>query len=428
MSLALALDRSVRTTSIDGHLHVASSHISKATVNPYKGSEIPDWERLGLKPDQIYNLFRDPDELARAAPTFNNIPLLSRHVPVSSEAPQHELIMGSTGTDCVFMEPYLDNSLVIWDGGAIAGIDTGQQRELSCAYRYVADMTPGTHKGLRYDGIMRNIVGNHVALVEAGRAGSDVIVGDAAPELSFMSKPLASRKAILVRGCLTAVARPLLAQDAKVDFGKLVADVTAKNFGDKKVGILAALKPKLAADAKIETVKLALDDMDDETDGAEDEDDLDKSKGEEGGEEGASDEEEDLTDEEKAKAAKAAAKDKAKDAEPDMKAMDAAIAKGVKAIAVKIAADAKALREAERAVRPYVGEVAAMDSAEEVYRFALDSLGVKLGVDVHPSALPVILANLPKATAPKPRLAQDAAAARDTVTDLFPNIGRIAAA
>lgn len=427
MSLALALDRSVRTTSIDGHLHVASSHISKATVNPYKGSEIPDWERLGLKPDQIYNLFRDPDELARAAPTFNNIPLLSRHVPVSSEAPQHELIMGSTGTDAVFAEPYLDNSLVIWDGGAIAGIDTGQQRELSCAYRYVADMTPGTHKGLRYDGIMRNIVGNHVALVEAGRAGSDVIVGDAAPEpFSMSTKPLSSRKAIMVRGALTAIARPLLAQDAKVDFSKLVTGVTAKNFGEKKAGILAALKPKLAADAKIEVVQLALDDMDDETDGAEDEDDLDKPKGEEGGE-GASDEEE-MTDEEKAKATKAAAKDKAKDAEPDMKAMDAAIAKGVKAIAVKIAADAKALREAERAVRPYVGEVAAMDSAEEVYRFALDSMGVKLGDDVHPSALPVILANLPKATAPKPRLAQDTAAARDTVTDLFPNIGRIAAA
>lgn len=424
MSLALALDRSVRTTSIDGHLHVAASHISKCAINPYKGSEIPEWERLGLDPNRIYQLFRDPDELARAAPTFNNLPVLSRHVPVSADAPQHELIMGSTGTDAMFADPYLDNSLVIWDAKAIAGIETGQQRELSSAYRYVADMTPGEHKGLRFDGIMRNIVGNHVALVEAGRAGSDVIVGDAKPEIVTMAtKPLASRKAIMVRGALTAVARPLLAADAKVDFSGLLADVTLKNFRDKKAGILAALKPKLAKDAKLDTIKLALDEMDDDCDGAEDEDDL-EDKGEEGAGEGASDEEGE-TDEEKA--ARMAARDKkakdkkAKDAEPDMtKAMDAAI----KAATTKVAADAKELREAERAVRPYVGEVAAMDSAEEVYRFALDSMGVKTD-GVHASALPVILANLPKPSASKPRIAEDSAKARETANDMFPSLGRI---
>jgi hypothetical protein len=41
-------------------------------------------------------------------------------------------------------------------------------------------MTPGTYGGIKYDGVMRDIVGNHVALVEEGRAGADVHVGDAA--------------------------------------------------------------------------------------------------------------------------------------------------------------------------------------------------------------------------------------------------------
>src|SRR5689334_10910589 len=38
---------SVRSYDEDGHLHVKDARISKATVNPYWGSEIPDAEQLG---------------------------------------------------------------------------------------------------------------------------------------------------------------------------------------------------------------------------------------------------------------------------------------------------------------------------------------------------------------------------------------------
>ena len=85
----LAFDRaSVRTYDRDGRLHVEISNISKATVNPYIGREIPDWKALGLDPDKVYKLLRDPDELAKAAPTFNNIPVLSRHVAAAARAPE----------------------------------------------------------------------------------------------------------------------------------------------------------------------------------------------------------------------------------------------------------------------------------------------------------------------------------------------------
>ena len=60
----------------------------------------------------------------------------------------------------------------------VVGIESDEQRELSAAYRYRADMTPGTYQGARYDGVMRDIRANHVALVATGRAGSDVVVGD----------------------------------------------------------------------------------------------------------------------------------------------------------------------------------------------------------------------------------------------------------
>jgi hypothetical protein len=39
-------------------------------------------------------------------------------------------------------------------------------------------MTPGVFEGKRYDGIMRNLEFNHLALVVSGRVGADCVVGD----------------------------------------------------------------------------------------------------------------------------------------------------------------------------------------------------------------------------------------------------------
>ncbi len=188
MTTVLAFDKmefnqgSARHTDSNGYLHVAESHISKATVNPYYGKEIPGSEELGLVPDKVYHLLRDPEELKKAAPTFDNLPLLDKHVPLSSfnlddpEIKKH--LVGSTGTDAAFKDGYLDNSLVIHTNSAIKDVEAKTKHELSSAYRYVPDMTPGVFEGHPYDGVMRKIEGNHVSLVSEGRAGHDVKVMD----------------------------------------------------------------------------------------------------------------------------------------------------------------------------------------------------------------------------------------------------------
>lgn len=161
-------------------MHVRESNISKANVCPYRGAEIPRWQELGLDADRVYQLLRDPAELEKAASTFNNLPVLKEHVHVTADDPRHHLVVGSTGTHAAFDGEHLKNSLVIWDQDAIDGVEGGAQRELSSAYRYDADMSPGVYNGVRYDGRMINIRGNHLALVRKGRAGADVVVGDSA--------------------------------------------------------------------------------------------------------------------------------------------------------------------------------------------------------------------------------------------------------
>ena len=177
----IAMDRdSVREKTRDGRLIVKRTHISKANVCPYRGSEIPGWEDLGLEKDRVYNLLRDPEELSKAAPTLNGVQLLIKHIPVNAQDHRPNETVGSLGSDAEFDGEYLDNSLYVNAQKAIDAIESGKQRELSAGYHYVPIMERGVFRGEAFDGRMTKIVFNHVALVEDGRAGPDVIVADAA--------------------------------------------------------------------------------------------------------------------------------------------------------------------------------------------------------------------------------------------------------
>lgn len=183
----IAFDKSsVRSYDKDGRLHVAVTPISKANVCKYLGREIPGWDSLGLDPNKVYNMYRDPAELEKGAASFNNLPLLKKHIQVSADAPMKDDVVGSIGSDVHFDAPYLKASLCVWDSEAIALIDAQELDELSSAYHYAPIMEPGTTpEGEAYDGRMTNILGNHLALVEQGRAGPDVMVADSAENFAW---------------------------------------------------------------------------------------------------------------------------------------------------------------------------------------------------------------------------------------------------
>lgn len=109
-------------------------------------------------------------------------------------------------------------------------------------------------------------------------------------------------------------------------------------------------------------------------------------------------------------------------------AMDAAIKSAVEAATRHATKNQRDIRDAERKVRPWVGDLAmAHDSAEEVYRTALKMMDVRTE-GVHPSAFPVILEMQPlpgaRAKGREPRIAADAAGTR-SFADRFPDVGRI---
>lgn len=435
----MALDRdSVRSIDRDGRLHIAVSNISKEGVDPYYGREIPKFMALGLDPDKIYYLYRPFEELEKGAATFNNTPILSKHIPVTAEAPQQELVIGSTGTDAAAHAPYLQNSAVIWVADDIEDIEAERKKEWSCGYYYRAEMTPGNFNGLHFDGIMRDIVANHVALVDEGRAGRDVVVGDQMPKGLTMLK---SRRALMLNGALAAYFAPKMAMDAKVDFGKIIDGVTAGTIGKTKKAlatkIVAAVTPKLAMDEAVDTddvVKLiaavqgvadvpAEDDMieDDDEDGMGADADGDMMakvmaflKGKLSDEDmaeigamcspGAMDEEPDE-----------GSPVKVKDDKDDKPAMDAKI----------VGRTIAEMRVAEREVAQHIGEVKiACDSAAGIYRLALDHAKIDHKGINDTKALRALVSMIPAGPA-DPVIALDHKTVKDDFDARFPNRSKL---
>jgi uncharacterized protein len=362
---------SARHIDANGHLIVDETVITKAAVNPYRGSEIPNSEELGLDPDRIYNLLRCPVELERGMNTFAAIQLLLRHIPVDASDPQKESTVGAIGS-----EFRMDDEGRVWamlrvhDQEGIDYIQSGKMQELSAGYAYTPDMTEGVYNGEAYDGIMRNIHGNHVAIVERGRIGRDAIVADNMP--NEIEDYLMTKQVKIKKGALT---------ELKAKLG-MDSDEAVKKA-------ILAVHGALALDEDDKEEKEQAEDADDVEEIAEDEseeDDKDKK---------AEDEDD-------------------KDDKP-AKAMDAAL------IESNAVAKVTALFEAREKVQSIVGKIAC-DSAEEVYKTALKKIGVST-VGVHPSAYGALV-DMHLASSSRTVIAQDSApvAMSTSLSDLTKHI------
>lgn len=177
----LAMDRapSARTKDpLNGWLHVKDCKISKANVCPYLGREIPGSEGLGLNPTEVYMLYRDAAALEAAAKSFERAPLMLHHVGVTADKPNKDKIIGAI-SNVRWQAPYLVADLTVWDGEGIEAIESERQAELSPGYHYTPEMTSGIAPDSdRFDGRMLKIFANHLAIVDTGRTGPDVMVND----------------------------------------------------------------------------------------------------------------------------------------------------------------------------------------------------------------------------------------------------------
>jgi len=113
-----------------------------------------------------------PDSLA----SFAGKAITSEHPPVLLDAENtKDYQVGFSGTEVVYDNGFVKAVMTITDRDTIERIMRGDAREVSAGYRVNYDPTPGvTDSGEHYDGIQKEILGNHIAVVRRGRAGPQV--------------------------------------------------------------------------------------------------------------------------------------------------------------------------------------------------------------------------------------------------------------
>ena len=373
---------SARSKDSNGYMHVAVSNLTKEQVVPYIGDSIPGYKELGLEPDKVYQIYRPADEIEKAVETFNGLPLMLDHWDMDAENIPKDKVVGSLGTDAKWESPYLTNSLIVTDANAIKAIEDGSYSELSASYACDIDMSGGIFDGKSYDGVMRNIKGNHVALVHEGRAGHDVKVADSAMEGGEKVMGWQEKLKELLFDIITnkEAMKDIMNENEKIETPQEVpaqaSDVEpVDEVADevREAMKAAGLDPEDKNAQKAFLAGMAAAKVDDE--------------------EPAKDEEQAQDEEPCADGECAKDEEGCKDEEEPAKASDSAM--------VHDKAFYAGLYKAAEDVAPFVGKISnpfAFDSAADIYKKALDKAGVVLdGVD--PSAYGAMVSMLNKPSA-----------------------------
>ena len=151
---------------------VAEAHLTRTGVFKYANKD--GTVRSEYRPDS--EVFK-PESLD----SFKLVPVTDDHPPeMLTAANARQYSVGSTGETIRRDENHVIGSVAVYDARTISKMAAGKL-QVSCGYECDLDETPGTAPdGTHYDAVQRNIRGNHLAIVQRGRADSARIRMDAA--------------------------------------------------------------------------------------------------------------------------------------------------------------------------------------------------------------------------------------------------------
>ena len=160
----------------NGYWYIKHNPISKEGVFPYLGHTISD----DCEPNKIYKVYRPANTLADSVDTWDNPPkpfiddheMLGEGFTPIDDRPVQGIIYNPEFKDGVL---YAD--IAVYSEDLKQNIENGK-KELSLGYFCKYKKERGVFKGEVYDYVQYDMVGNHIALVDAGRCGSDVKVFD----------------------------------------------------------------------------------------------------------------------------------------------------------------------------------------------------------------------------------------------------------
>lgn len=178
---ALELGKPRRTK--EGYLAVRA-RAARAGVYDYLGSEV-DPEGAHFKADQVVKVYRPEEEVFAkdAVHSFLMKPITDNHPSVPVTADNWKQYARGVAAAAIRDGDHLAFDLLLMDVAAIEALDSGK-RELSNGYACELEIGDGTAPdGTAYQATQRTIRGNHIALVDKGRAGPTCRISDGGNKL-----------------------------------------------------------------------------------------------------------------------------------------------------------------------------------------------------------------------------------------------------
>ena len=222
---------------------------ARTGIQEYLGSEVgrPD---LG-----VVRVYRPADEVfsADTLASFSHAPITIDHPP-EMVTPENwdTYAVGEVSTAAGVDRKWVSLPLIVKAKGAIDAVNGGK-RQLSAGYSCRLDWQGGiTDEGEAYDAVQRGITINHVAIVDAARAGPEAKIGDKKSNVWGISPIQADKKA-------TTGDEPITQEDEGVTMSTVNVVL-----GDKAVAVAIADAPaveafKADAAKKLEDAKAASD-------------------------------------------------------------------------------------------------------------------------------------------------------------------------
>jgi len=129
--------------------------------------------RILRHPDDVFK--QDSLQTLKMIPATNDHPIVQDSSVLLLDAKTaKKFSIGFTGEDVKADGQYVTVSLCITDSEGIEAIKEDGKVELSCGYESTLEDVPGIYNTVPYDARQVDIVYNHVAVLNKGRAGSDV--------------------------------------------------------------------------------------------------------------------------------------------------------------------------------------------------------------------------------------------------------------
>ncbi|WP_287146270.1 DUF2213 domain-containing protein [Enterococcus faecalis] len=156
-----------KETDEGGYLTITACPITRPGVFPYRRTD-GGLSMEAKLPDELFS--KTTVLSANAKPMTDDHPT----EPVTA-ANYNKYSKGMTHNDAHVLDNKLLVSFTITDAETIKKINDGK-RELSIGFQADVSKETGVYNGMQYDSVQRNMLINHIAIVDEGRAGPEVAI------------------------------------------------------------------------------------------------------------------------------------------------------------------------------------------------------------------------------------------------------------